>query len=371
MNSMTLKSDNFKEELEEFTDVHGLKRIAMITASPDLRMLSKHSPALDPDKWGIDLITAQMPEDSGLFQHIQWFSYYTPFYNGSRSQGQLEECLDASKADLWHTHENPSWLAQVCQAYKKRTGNKTPVITEIHDSEIGNLGKWSAYDEALIKWNQDGFIFVSDEMGEMFEHYYGLDGRPWISLFPYVSLKYYPRVLKEEFSIDGMVYQGAADFESKPSKDLREVLTALKSSVIRLYLYANDLNGKGKEVYRAFGAHVEGKEKYSTLIQTLNKYRWGLCGWFGKETGKLSEHGVNNKFFEYIAAGIPIIVINSRIMGDMVEKYGIGVSIKDARDIPDIYEDSEKYRAKVQEIRFDFSMENHIHVLEDFYNKFI
>jgi len=78
-----------------------------------------------------------------------------------------------------------------------------------------------------------------------------------------------------------------------------------------------------------------------------------------------------NKLFEYIAAGIPTIVLNAKEAGEFVEKHELGVFIKDINDIPKIYADHQKYRRIVREKRHQFTAESQAEKIVRIYDSII
>ena len=115
----------------------------------------------------------------------------------------------------------------------------------------------------------------------------------------------------------------------------------------------------------SFCEHLE----YYELIQALTHYRWGFLG---SCTPSLNiEFCMPNKLFEYIAAGLPMIVLHSKRTGKFVTKYGMGIHVEHPSDVNQYLDDAYKYRENVLKHRDEFWMEDHIGILEDLYKSIL
>lgn len=123
--------------------------------------------------------------------------------------------------------------------------------------------------------------------------------------------------------------------------------------------------------------------KHSELIKRMGKYDYGLA--LFKENCKpqyynscianfitepTSECAASNKYFDYIAAGLPVITHLSRRQTDYMDKYGVIVKMDiDHFDIEYLKIHKEKYRNQVKKALPYLLLDNQIHRLIDFMEK--
>jgi hypothetical protein len=103
---------------------------------------------------------------------------------------------------------------------------------------------------------------------------------------------------------------------------------------------------------------------YNEMINECAKYDCGLVG----TPFPLPdfEDSMPNKLFEYVAAGIPSIVINSPEAAKFVEENGLGLSVQDASMVPEAMERL-KGDCNVKQDRWRFTMETEMPGLLELY----
>jgi glycosyltransferase involved in cell wall biosynthesis len=75
-----------------------------------------------------------------------------------------------------------------------------------------------------------------------------------------------------------------------------------------------------------------------------------------------------NKLFEYLASGIPVLVYNAKACAEIIEKYKIGIAIRDLTTLKE-KEFLESYEILVKSVvkkRRYFALENQSKKLEQF-----
>jgi len=80
---------------------------------------------------------------------------------------------------------------------------------------------------------------------------------------------------------------------------------------------------------------------------------------------------VPNKLWDFLAAGVPVIVHGASECAKIVRKYGVGVVVNNLNDIKQIYGQHRKYRKKLEKIREQFLMETQADKLLNFYDRVI
>ena len=80
-----------------------------------------------------------------------------------------------------------------------------------------------------------------------------------------------------------------------------------------------------------------------------------------------------NKVFDYICAGIPVVVMNANRMGKWLEETGLGITIKGFEDIEKLKDIElwEELQQKILGERKKYSMEENIGPLEEFYEEML
>lgn len=106
---------------------------------------------------------------------------------------------------------------------------------------------------------------------------------------------------------------------------------------------------------------------YTQMVQNLSRWDWGFVG--ATQYTKTMENAMPNKMFEYIAAGIPVIVCNAEEAGKWVEENGLGINVYSMHEIPEIYEQHIALRKNVEARRREFTMETQVDGLIDFYHQ--
>lgn len=80
--------------------------------------------------------------------------------------------------------------------------------------------------------------------------------------------------------------------------------------------------------------HYEGNVSSAELIQKMTQYDCGLALFQELDEFKIHlETGIANKVFEYLAAGLPVVVGNIESYRKFVEKYKVGAYLNIQGDI--------------------------------------
>jgi glycosyltransferase involved in cell wall biosynthesis len=104
---------------------------------------------------------------------------------------------------------------------------------------------------------------------------------------------------------------------------------------------------------------------YNELLMQMSRHSAGLVGSpYPLDDFKDS---MPNKLFEYVSAGLPVIVINSPEASKYVEENGLGVSIQDASEVGKALEEL-KGKSLLRE-RWKFTLEGEISSLVSLYEE--
>lgn len=122
--------------------------------------------------------------------------------------------------------------------------------------------------------------------------------------------------------------------------------------------------------------HVHEHVSLNRFAEELAKYDYGLDVFFFSDAAKKGIFSATTKFAFYLEAGIPIIINKERrLFSELIKKNKIGIVTEDY-NLKDLKEKIKKakYRNLVKNVykfREQYSVENHINELINFFNKLI
>ena len=277
--------------------------------------------------------------------------------------------------DLIHVHNEPDNLVYIA----KEVLPDVPLVYDCHDMAHQD-GRGDVGEEEKAMKAADGFIFPSKGYVKAATEKWNLpESKPKAVIYPMCLAE---TVIHESLpKIDGIVYQGGIiggpDNESRDQKFFHDVGAAYRDFTgLAAYLQSEGilfaLYGVGQENandYIELGALCFGPMSYRYLLKEISRYTWGFVGCV--EPHQALKYAMPNKLFEYIAAGVPVIVYNSEEAGEFVKAYGLGIVIDKLEDIAEHYNDHEKYKQNVLKIRSEFTMESQVDTILDVYRELL
>lgn len=300
----------------------------------------------------VHLVTNMIPT-ANVFKSV---NYYQDV-NGLRSALELFKDVD-----IVHCVSEPSW---VLFAVKNVLGDKK-VILDIHDAQIWRSEKpEDASNEERLAFNwADGLIVPSQPCKEIL----ALE-QPTIVLPPYCN--------EQDINygswayLGGIVYQGRVDVP-----DFLEFMNYCKyvdtckefekaGLPFHIYTPLSD-SEEHRNVYKDI-CRWHDKLPYSQLLKQLSLHDWGLCG--NINPTREWDIAMPNKLFEYMAAGIPIIALNAKEVGECIERVGIGISVNSIAEIKERWDERDACQRRVIELRHDYTMEKHIGEVKELYKE--
>ena len=308
-----------------------------------------------------------------------WAKYYTTFIKAG-DMAQLLNAVDIYKdvGDIFYVHNEPNWFVTIA---KERT-NK-PVVLDVHDSM---LARWSPEeDEEIRKAGKVSARIITQERNN-FQLADALVFPTWsfrdlvvkefaLSQPNMVLPSYLPRRMTcydgKEW-LGGLVYEGRVDLKSEINKDVvnhgfryadyEELANQCHDINMDFHMYSR-ADKPFLDVYENI-AYTHVPQEYNNLLNCLSRHDWGLVGnsFWTKEW----EVALPNKLFEYIGAGIPPVVINSKESADFVQKYDVGMVVDSIQELAENWKQHTEYRKKMFRARKQFYMDDHIGELSDF-----
>jgi hypothetical protein len=316
----------------------------------------------------INMVTNRYPlAFKGLYDTILVYENPTQHWNALKAIDPF--------TDIYHVHNEPNWFVTTVKEVSKK-----PVILDWHDSFLLRRHKNERYRIIAEERNNallaDGFCFSCVPIkNEIFNEFKMVKDRPYCVLWSYVPKRFY----KYDFFewLGGICYEGRVDHPDIKNNEkynffmyceYSELAAQLKKRKIPFYLYTPRkwlVEWYQKQNLLAGG----GMYNYEALIERLASHDWGLIGNIGVH--KAWENAIPNKLFEYVAAQVPIVALNAGHAGKWIEKEGIGINIKTLDELEERWMEHEECRNTLTKKRLNYCMENHIHKLEELYEKII
>ena len=348
--------------------------ILMICGHGDQRMV-KESMALKRNGHKVSLLTRSPNAYNDYFDQTYIFS----------SDEKMGEYLKTLEADIYHIHCKPAAIPKIAiQALLER---KKKFVYDVHDLDIVRFEKTNS-DELFALLNSPYLIFPEeayrDKAYDLILKY--LPNQPkCLVLLPYFSLMdmVYPLVhpvpntseeLNKKIVYEGnIIYPMVETIKMFPYYDYRFVAFIFSSYGYEFHIYPVGIDfNQARQVYDGSGATLHQPVDYPTLVKEMSTFGWGFFGSFSKNIQ--AEITFANKIFDYICAGIPVMVMNANKMGKWLEETGFGLEIKSFDDIEKIKEDRtirENLQQNILGGRVGYSMEENIGRLEDFYKEIL
>jgi glycosyltransferase involved in cell wall biosynthesis len=309
-------------------------------------------------------------------------SYYEQYssFTMAPSIRHYAEWIDmvAPQVDIFHAHNEPSWFVT---AIKERCD--VPVVLDVHDSYLARVTPEEEEEETSPRvfagernnfQLADGLVFPGRSFADTVCTEFRLK-QPHLILPSYV-----PRFLQQYRCAEwlgGLVYQGKVMLTSEcikgtPNHGFRycdyEELTRQAAGIgMGFHLYGIRKDDEYQEAYKSAMLHLG--RTYTDLLRSLTRHDWGLIG----NVFPTPEWDVAfpNKLFEYIAASVPVVVMNASDCKDFVLEYGVGISVDSLQELAERWNEHTEVRKNLIRVRQRFAMENFIGNLEELYAEII
>lgn len=287
-------------------------------------------------------------------------------------------------ADVFHAHNEPSWFVTAV----KDVNQKIPIVLDIHDSHL--LRKTHEEDEAEQQENPesfrigidernnfqlaDGLIYVCEPMKKIVGEEFDLR-QPNIVLPSYVPKGYYR--LDYDRWMGGLVYEGRIDISDElPKKwgsffrysDYLDFGKKCKEIGMDFHVYTPRENEKVRAKYSPV-CILHEPQKYQRLIKVLGGHDWGLVGNLRPHTEW--KNALPNKLFEYMAGSLPVVAMNADECARLIEEFKVGIVVQSVEELAERWGEHRECRKNVIKHRMQFTMDSHIHKVEELYKQVI
>jgi len=267
--------------------------------------------------------------------------------------------------DLVHVHNEPSWLGWLTKAIRP----DLPIVFDAHDLTFPRYGEASTDDIQSIG-RCDGVLVPSKTYLQHVTDYYWVN-KPVELIYSYCNKNVIG--LPELPKIPGIVYEGGMNVATPEEaaggkqsfRDFRRVARVLTQMNILFAMYSPDPKDTGP--YAFTGALIMPYAPYFTMMRELTRYDWGFCG--SPYPTPALDWAMPNKLFEYVAAGLPVIIHHGAEMAEFVREHELGIVIESLDEVSLRYEEYKRFKPIVRDKRWQFTMESQVDKLMGFYRK--
>ena len=296
-------------------------------------------------------------------------------YNQMREAFKLYEPF----VDLCHAHNEPSWYVTLWKEISKK-----PVILDIHDSCLARITpeQWEEQNKVKTGHNiristeernnfqlADGLVYPGRNFQKTVSTEFGLT-QPSLCLPSYVPQHFYSYFPLEWQG--GLVYEGKVALEKELPMftycDYRELGKQAGGMGMDFHLYPAGYTSDIEKFYKDPGltsTYIHNPVLLEELVRRIGRHDWGLVG--NLHPTSEWDNAVPNKLFEYMAAGLPVVVINASECAEFVLEHGTGIVVKNLKELGERWSEHRAVRKNVAKLRMNFTMEKHIGLLEKFY----
>jgi hypothetical protein len=282
---------------------------------------------------------------------------------GTVNDRQLKNVIHLlnKEVDLYHVHNEPNWIFKTV-----RDNTDKPVVFDIHDwtSIRDHAIPWEVENEKYALDNADAFVVPSKGYLKRIR---SITKKP--SLLVYSKVPQFLFAKEPTVKKSGIVYEGGLkgkdqnqlyNYEYRNWADfIRKTVEGFQNGHKAYLISAND--GDDFSEYQHPKIELRMPMLYNELIQEMAKYDCGLVG--TPFPLKDFEESMPNKLFEYTAAGIPSVVINSPEASKYVEEHELGLSVQDASEVPAALEKLKNHKVD----RYRHTMETEMPSLIELY----
>lgn len=277
-------------------------------------------------------ITAKLRRRARLLAGRLRPSNYDDWYWGQPQHGDALGKAVASGCDAFHAND---WNALPIAAEAARRLNARLVFDahEYAPLEFGNRPLWRIAYSAMITHmlrryapQADAMITVAPDIAERYRREFGVNPQVVLNAPHSVQL---PERSAAEFDFDNvrLIHHGA----SIPDRGLEVMIEALAQSDRRYTLHFM-LTGNNPDYVRRLdrlaGELTPGRVSFhdpvapEEIVRRVSAYDMGFC--FIAPTNYNYLVCLPNKFFEYVAAALPVVIGPSPSMAEIVRSYKLG-----------------------------------------------
>ncbi len=310
--------------------------------------------------------------------------FFDEFVKLGNPEKSISELVQRCKPDIIHSHNAPDFLT----VSAINAVDNIPVIHDTHDAlTMRKMGYYAGDDEARIQEyvdeekianeESDGRLYVTEGVGDYIRKRYTVDESELV-FRNYVSVDMMPWDLTGKLSDkDGeihIVYAGTITSQVEGHHyDLRGIFREIAEQGFHIHIYA----AREDEAYSLLAeeedfVHYHGHFPRKTLmLDELKKYDFGWAGFNDVMNKEHLDVCLPNKAIEYIACGLPVLTLPHKTLSMFVEDHKVGLVINSFDDMREQLFESNEIKEIVIKKRYEFTIENNINQLIQFYANLI
>jgi len=271
---------------------------------------------------------------------LGWITHQSTWTDANQLKAKLKLATGFTAVHVHTTCTNAPLLTHVRSAVSQK------VIWDMHD--------WTPEVKPKeLLWACDDVIVPSKGYARNLERY-GANAAVVYSMLP---RDWFHEIDKTRINA-GILESG---IEVPSGKTWRDYTEAQQKLTHPLYIYAaTDICIDGPHPVHAHYQNLLQVAPYMGMLRQLSKYAFGYAG------AANSRHDINicvtNKFWEYIAAGVPVVTYHASEMAELVKESWVGVNLK-RLDQPFTVPG----RETLSEDRYKFTMETQLETIKETY----
>ncbi len=297
----------------------------------------------------------------------------------------ITELVERYKPNIIHSHNAPDFLT----VSAINVVDNIPIIHDTHDAlTMRKMGYYAGdgedkireYAEEEKKANEDsnGRLYVTEGVGDYIRKRYNLNKDSDLVFRNYVSKDMMPKDLTNKLSDkDGeihIVYAGTISSQMEGHHyDLRGIFKEIAEQGFHIHIYAS----REDEAYSLLAEndshiHYHGHFNRKVLMQDeLKKYDFGWAGFNDVMNKEHLDVALPNKAIEYLGCGLPILTLPHKTLTKFVEGNKVGLVINNFDEMKEQLFESRDIKENVIKKRHEFTIENNINKLIQFYKNLI
>ncbi len=194
--------------------------------------------------------------------------------------------------------------------------------------------------EATANRCSDGRIYTCEFTMETAAKMYGIDKSRSLVYGNYVNEDDIPTPLPDRINAEGvhLVYEGGLNKEGT-HRDFRDIFKLLTDAGVHVHVYPPAHNAiYAERLIKSPYLHIHESVSPNEIVREIAKYDYGIIPWnIFPENKTFLDQSMPNKLFEYLAAGLPVIVPLLYSLEEFLNQTGAGVIYDDPQDIPPLF----------------------------------
>ena len=317
----------------------------------------KQTKALKKVGYNVIGLSAKTIDERDLYADFQ---LYCTQFSLAGALSAMDESIN-----IVHVHHEPAWMLPIA----KQMGYKT--VLDVGDLELVRTGRVVATEIKALE-EADALIFSSDRFSKFIKELGITVSEKQEVIYSFSNEDEYQM---PTFSDGGIAYGGTIlppwIVKRKQYRNLFPVIQRILSMGKKSYIYPS--TSKYAEFYSTLDKEkviVNETSPYTQYISNLGKHHWGFVGSSFKHN-RFMDNIVSHKMFDYVAAGIPVIVHNAEKSAELIKEYDIGIVVDNLEEVNERYDEWKDYSKKVLAIREKLTLESQVGKLINTYTALV